>query len=239
MAKKTVKSTKTTSRASPSSDESPTDRKARAKKILAALRKAYPDATCALNHTSALELLVATILSAQCTDERVNIVTADLFKRYKTPADYAGESPAAFQQQIRSTGFFRQKTKSILAACAAIATDHSGRVPQTMDELTRLPGVARKTANVMLGTWFDKNEGICVDTHVGRLARRMGLTWTSRNDKDAVKIESDLMALIPRRSWTFFSHAMIWHGRRICTARKPACDQCVVARWCPAAFGPM
>lgn len=212
------------------------DRKARAKKILAALRKAYPDTDCALNHTSALELLVATILSAQCTDERVNIVTADLFKRYKTAADYAAESPAVFEKLIQSTGFFRNKTKSILAACATIVTEHNGEVPQTMEDLTRLPGVARKTANVILGTWFNKNEGICVDTHVGRLATRMALTWTSRDDKDAAKIEADLMQIIPRGSWTFFGHAMIRHGRRICTARKPDCKGCVVNTWCPSAF---
>jgi len=212
------------------------DRKARAGKILAALRKEYPDATCALNHRNPLELLVATMLSAQCTDERVNAVTADLFKRYRTAADYAGESLAVFQEQIKRTGFYRQKARSVLGACAVIASQHGGQVPQTMEELTALPGVARKTANVVLGTWYGKNEGIVVDTHVGRLATRMGLTWTSWNEKDAAKIEADLMQLIPRPSWTFFGHAMIWHGRRVCTARKPACDRCVVNTLCPSAF---
>jgi len=236
MAKKAVNAKKGASPAAAAKDEPLKDRKDRARKIASALRKAYPDATCALDHSSALELLVATILSAQCTDERVNLVTPGLFKRYKTPADYAAESPAMFQGQIKSTGFFRQKTKSILGACAAIATEHAGQVPQTMEELLRLPGVARKTANVILGTWFGKSEGICVDTHVGRLACRMGLTWTSRDTKDAVKIEADLTQVIARRSWTFFSHTMILHGRRVCAARKPACDACVVSKWCPSAF---
>jgi len=234
-AKRPARKPRSTKRSAAKS-ESLDARKARAIKILAALRKEYPSATCALNHNSALELLVATILSAQCTDERVNIVTADLFKRYRTPADYAGESPAIFQEQIKSTGFFRQKTKSILAACAKIATEYGGNVPETMEELTQLPGVARKTANVVLGTWFKKNEGVVVDTHVGRLATRMGLTWTSRNEKDAVKIEADLMQLIPRDSWTFFAQAMTWHGRRICMARKPACERCTVNKICPSAF---
>jgi len=220
----------------PNKGESLDDRKARAKKILAALRKAYPDAHCALNHNNALELLVATILSAQCTDERVNIVTADLFKRYKTAADYAAESPAAFERQIKSTGFFRQKTRSVLGTCAALVAEHDGRVPQTMDALIRLPGVARKTANVILGTWFVKNEGIVVDTHVGRLAQRMALTWTGKDSKDAVKIEQDLMQVIPRRSWTCFAHGMTWHGRRVCAARKPTCDRCTVTKHCPSAF---
>ncbi len=236
MAKRAVNAKKKASPATTAKDESLKNKKARASKIVSAFRKSYPGATCALNHSSALELLVATILSAQCTDERVNMVTPALFGRYKTPADYAAESPAMFQEQIRSTGFFRQKTKSILGACAAIATEHAGQVPQTMEELLRLPGVARKTANVILGTWFGKSEGICVDTHVGRLACRMGLTWTSRDTKDAVKIEADLMQVITRRSWTFFSHAMILHGRQVCAARKPTCDACVVAKWCPSAF---
>ncbi len=235
-AKKATPRSKPRPRSSTKTRDPAADRKARAKRILAALKKAYPDADCALNHTNALELLVATILSAQCTDERVNIVTADLFKRYKTAADYAGETPAAFESQIRSTGFFRQKTKSILGACADIVAEYGGEVPQTMEALTRLPGVARKTANVVLGTWFGKNEGIVVDTHVGRLASRMALTWTSRDGKDAVKIEADLMQVIPRPQWTFFAHAMTWHGRRVCAARKPACDRCTVSTWCPSAF---
>jgi len=216
--------------------ESLANRTARAGKILDALTRAYPDADCALVHKNALELLVATILSAQCTDERVNIVTAQLFKRYKTAADYAAESPAILQDQIRSTGFFRQKCKSIQAACAIIASEFRGKVPDAMDDLIRLPGVARKTANVVLGTWYKKNEGVVVDTHVGRLSVRMGLTWTARNEKDAVKIEADLMQLVPQASWTFFAHAMTWHGRRVCAARKPACNRCTISPWCPSAF---
>lgn len=219
-----------------SGGESLEDRKARVKKILPALRKVYPKADCALDHTSALELLVATILAAQCTDERVNIVTKDLFAKYKTADDYATAKPETFEAEIRSTGFFRQKTKSIIGACQALVDKHDGQVPDTMDELLALPGVARKTANVILGTWFGKNEGIVVDTHVGRLGHRLGLTWTSRDSKDAPKIESDLMQVIPRKSWTYFAHALVWHGRKVCTARKPDCQVCTLSAWCPSAF---
>ena len=179
---------------------------------------------------------MATILSAQCTDERVNIVTGDLFKRYRTAGDYAAADPGEFEGEIRSTGFFRQKTKSILGACRMLLEGHGGEVPRTMEGLTSLPGVARKTANVVLGTCFGKNDGIAVDTHVGRLAHRLSLTWRSRDDKDAGKIEQDLMELLPRQSWTFVSHALILHGRRVCSARKPDCDSCGLAGLCPTAF---
>ncbi|MFQ6049298.1 MAG: endonuclease III, partial [Phycisphaerae bacterium] len=215
--------------------ESLEQRKQRARRILARLRRLYPGATTALHHRNPLELLVATMLSAQCTDERVNEVTRDLFERYKTARDYAAARPEILQQQIRQTGFFRQKARSIQAACAALARDFGGQVPQTMDELLRLPGVARKTANVILGTCFGKNEGIVVDTHVGRLACRLGLTWTGRNEKDAARIEADLMQLIARKDWTFFGHAMILHGRKVCTARRPNCAGCKLADCCPSA----
>ncbi len=200
------------------------------------LTRLYPDATCALHHRNALELLVATILSAQSTDEGVNKVTPVLFARYPTAVDLAAAPPAEIERIIHSTGFFRQKTRSIQGACKIIAEKHGGEVPATMDELTALPGVARKTANVILGTWFKQNDGIVVDTHVGRLAHRMGLTWTSRDEKDAVRIEQDLMQLLPRKEWTFFGHAMTWHGRRVCSARKPNCAGCAIATSCPSAF---
>jgi len=207
--------------------------KRRAAKILAILKKAYPGATTALEHRNALELLVATMLSAQCTDERVNMVTRDLFKSYKTAADYANADPAELEQQIRTTGFFRQKARAIQAACRQIVEKHNGRVPKTMEQLTALPGVARKTANVVLGTAYGINAGIVVDTHVGRVAVRLGLT-TTKNSKDAARIERDLMELIPQKDWTFFGHAMIWHGRLVCTARKPDCANCKLAKLCPS-----
>jgi len=205
-------------------------------RILAGLKAAYPDADCALRHGSALELLVATILSAQSTDETVNKVTPILFSRYPAVADLAQADPADVERIIHSTGFFRQKTKSIINACKMIVEKFGGQVPQTMDELTQLPGVARKTANVLLGTWFHKNEGVVVDTHIGRLAHRLGLTWTSKDDKDAVKIEQDLMQVIPREEWTYVGHALIWHGRRVCSARKPNCCGCTLSKHCPSAF---
>jgi endonuclease-3 len=211
-------------------------RKARSKKILTGLRKQYPDADCALNYSNALELLIATILSAQCTDERVNIVTADLFKKYKKAADFTKAKPAKLEEEIRSTGFFRQKTKSILGACKLIDENHGGKVPQTMDELTALPGVARKTANVVLGTFFGQNEGFVVDTHVGRLSHRLKLSWRSRDTKDAEKIEKDLMEIVPQKEWTYLGHALIWHGRRVCYARKPDCEACGLQKHCPTAF---
>jgi endonuclease-3 len=203
----------------------------RAREIARRLGSVYPDAHCALHHSSALELLVATILSAQCTDERVNRVTPELFKKYRTAEDYARADPRTLEQEIRSTGFFRNKAKSIRGAAAVLVRDHGGEVPQTMDELLELPGVARKTANVVLGTWFGKAQGVVVDTHVRRLAQRLGLT---RKD-DPPKIEADLMKLLPKEEWILFSHRLIWHGRRICSARIPKCAQCALASCCPSA----
>lgn len=211
------------------------ERKQRAKKILAALRKLYPEADCALRHSEPLQLLMATILSAQSTDETVNKVTPVLFAKYPTAKAIAEAPSADIETIIHSTGFFRQKTKSLQGACRKIVEEFGGRVPETLEELVTLPGVARKTANVVLGTGFGKNEGIVVDTHVGRLATRLGLTPSSKDSKDAVKIESDLMPLFPRESWTFLGHALIWHGRRVCDARKPKCGECTLAKYCPSA----
>ena len=202
----------------------------RVKEIIARLERAYPDATCALHHASALELVVATILSAQCTDVRVNMVTPTLFAKYRTAADYAAADPRVLEREIQSTGFFRNKTKSIIGMAQTLVERHGGAVPDTMEALTELPGVGRKTANVILGTWFKKNEGVVVDTHVQRLSRLMKLT---RHD-DPVKIERDLMALIPRDKWTWWSHTLIQHGRQVCIARRPKCEQCVVNRLCPS-----
>ena len=206
------------------------ERKARAKKIIARLKREYPDAMCALHHKSALELVVATILSAQCTDARVNLVTPHLFAKYRTAADYAAADPKVFEQEIQSTGFFRNKTKSIIGMAQALVERHGGEVPQTMDELTDLPGVGRKTANVILGTWFQKNEGVVVDTHVQRLT---GLLKLRRQD-DPVKIEQELMGIVPREDWTWFSHTLIQHGRQVCIARRPRCADCVLNRLCPS-----
>lgn len=208
------------------------DRKVRARKIIARLKRAYPDATCALHHRSALELVVATILSAQCTDARVNMVTPHLFAKYRTAADYAAADPRVLEQEIQSTGFFRNKTKSIIGMAQALVERLGGAVPQTMDELTALPGVGRKTANVILGTWFRKNEGVVVDTHVHRLTRLLALT---RQD-DPVKIEQELMEIVPRDDWTWFSHTLIQHGRAICVARRPKCPDCVLNRLCPSSL---
>ena len=210
--------------------ETETARRARVRKIIARLEQAYRDATCALRHNSALELLVATILSAQSTDARVNIVTPTLFAKYKTARDFASADPRVLEQEIHSTGFFRNKTRSIVGMAQALVERHGGAVPDTMDQLVELPGVGRKTANVVLGTWFGKNEGIVVDTHVQRLATLLGLT----KEKDPVKIERDLMALVPRDKWTWFSHTLILHGRRVCIARRPKCEMCVVNRLCPS-----
>ena len=210
--------------------ETPVRLRARLKKIIARLEQAYPDATCALDHRNPLELLVATILSAQSTDARVNLVTPALFTKYRTARDYAAADPALFQQEIHSTGFFRNKTKSILGMAHALVERHGGAVPATMEQLVQLPGVGRKTANVVLGTAFGKNEGVVVDTHVQRLSTLLGLT----NEQDPVKIERDLMALVPRAKWTWFSHTLIQHGRRVCIARRPKCAECVVHQWCPS-----
>jgi endonuclease-3 len=198
--------------------------------LLKVLPQVYPGAHCELDFHNPLQLLVATILSAQCTDKRVNMVTPALFKKYRTAKDYADAPQAEFENAIKSTGFYRNKTKSIRAAMRAIAEEHGGKVPDTMEELRELPGVGRKTANVVLGNAFEKNEGIVVDTHVIRLSQRLGLT----KQKDAEKIERDLMKLLPREDWTDWSHWLIWHGRRRCYARKPDCSQCEIFRLCPS-----
>jgi endonuclease-3 len=208
------------------------ERKARARKIIAKLKREYPDATCALHHSSALELAVATILSAQCTDARVNMVTPHLFAKYRTAADYAAADPRVLETEIQSTGFFRNKTKSIIGMAQALVERHGGAVPQTMEELTALPGIGRKTANVILGTWFHKNDGVVVDTHVQRLTRLLGLT----REEDPVKIEQELMAIVPRDDWTWFSHTLILHGRAVCIARRPKCAECVLNRLCPSSL---
>jgi len=210
--------------------ESPQELKARARKIVRRLERAYPGATCALHHTNALELLVATILSAQCTDVRVNKVTPDLFAKYGSARDYASADPRVLEREIQSTGFFRNKTKSIIGMAQALVERHGGNVPDTMDALVALPGVGRKTANVILGTWFGKNEGVVVDTHVQRITRLLKLT---RHD-DPVKIERDLMALVPRPKWSVFSHMLILHGRTVCIARRPRCEVCVLSDLCPS-----
>jgi endonuclease-3 len=202
--------------------------KQRARRINRGLAKLYPDAECALHHNSALQLLVATILSAQCTDVRVNLVTPALFARYRTARDFAQADTTELETAIQSTGFFRAKARSIKAACRTIVEQHGGNVPGTMEELTQLPGVGRKTANVILGEVFDV-PGITVDTHVRRLSRRLGLT----RHEDPVKIERDLMELLPPKDWTMFSHRMIFHGRRVCFARKPNCAGCLLNKDCP------
>ena len=202
----------------------------RVKQLIKAWPKVYPNAHCELNFRNSLELLVATILSAQCTDKRVNMVTPALFEKYRRAKDYANASQAQLENAIKSTGFFRNKSKSIRAAMRAIAEEHNGKVPETMEALRALPGVGRKTANVVLGNAFGKNEGIVVDTHVARLSHRLGLT----KQKDPEKIERDLMKLVPREHWTNWSHWLIWHGRRRCFARKPDCSQCEVFQLCPS-----
>ena len=210
-------------------------RQARAKRILSALGDRYPDATCALRHRSAYELLVATILSAQCTDERVNLVTPNLFSRYPTPGALAAANPGDLEAAIRSTGFFRNKARSLQGMARRVCETYGGEIPATMADLLTLPGVARKTANCVLGTWFCQNDGVVVDTHVGRLALRLGLAPSARDSKDAERIERDLADLIPRDRWTWLSHALIEHGRRICTARAPKCSVCPLAGDCPSA----
>ena len=206
------------------------DKKLRAAEIVKRLRKEYPDAHCALNHSNPFELLIATILSAQCTDVRVNIVTADLFRKYRSPQDYLRVTQEELQTDIHSTGFFRNKAKNIQAACRKIIDDFGGGVPQTMDELLKLGGVARKTANVVLGNAFGIASGIVVDTHVSRLSQRLGLT----KNIAAEKIETDLIRLIPEKYWIDFSHWLIFHGRSICKARTPKCDECVLGDICPS-----
>lgn len=201
----------------------------RARKIYAILEEHYPDARCALTHHDAFELLVATILSAQCTDARVNLVTPSLFARYPGPAEMAKASLEELEGFIRSTGFYHNKAKSLLGSSRKIVEEFKGQVPATMEELLTLPGVARKTANVVLGNAFGKNEGVVVDTHVGRLAIRLGLT----KESDPKKVEQDLIALFPRESWTMLAHLLIFHGRAVCTARKAMCERCPVAALCP------
>jgi endonuclease-3 len=203
----------------------------RVSQIIAGLDQLYPHVTCALTHRSAWELLVATILSAQSTDVRVNMVTPVLFQKYPTVQDFAALEPEQLQPDIYSTGFFRNKAKSVVGAARKVVTDFGGNVPQTMEELLSLPGVARKTANVVLGTWFKKNEGVVVDTHVTRISRRLELT----KQQDARKIEEDLMRIIPRPRWTDFSHEVIWHGRKLCVARSPKCADCALEKLCHAA----
>jgi endonuclease III len=203
--------------------------RARLKKIIAGLRQAYPDAHCELNFSNPLELLVATILSAQCNDKQVNIVTETLFKKYRTAADYAGAAPAAFEQEIKRIGLYRNKAKSITACARKLVERHGGRVPESMAELVELDGVGRKTANVVLGNAFHRNCGIVVDTHVARLSARLGLT----REKTPEKIEQALMKLVPETDWALFSHWLIWHGRRRCFARSPDCPNCEIKKLCP------
>lgn len=203
------------------------DLKKKASAVHRQLKKMYPDAGCSLSHRDPLQLLVATILSAQCTDERVNIVTKDLFKKYKKAEDYAEADIEELQEDIRSTGFFKNKAKNIKACCRAIVDEHGGRVPDNMDDLVKLAGIGRKTANVILGNAYD-TPGVVVDTHVGRIAGRLGLT----SNKDAVKIEYDLMELFPKKSWTKLSHQLIQHGRSLCMARKPKCGECPLLKNC-------
>lgn len=201
----------------------------RATRIHGRLKKLYPGATCALRHQDAFELLMATILSAQCTDDRVNMVTPTLFKEYPNAASLAKAKAIEIEKIIKSTGFYRNKTKSLIGASKVIANKYDGHVPDTMDELLSLPGVARKTANVVLGNAYGKNEGVVVDTHVSRLSQRIGLS----RQKDPKKIEQDLMPLFPRKSWTQLAHLLIFHGRNICNARKPQCADCKIFKDCP------
>jgi endonuclease-3 len=200
--------------------------------IIRRLKRAYPDAKCRLNYTSPFELLVATILSAQCTDDRVNIVTENLFRKYRGPDDYLKVAPRELEKDIQSTGFFRNKTKSIQGTSKMLSEQYGGEVPRTMDELLELPGVARKTANVVLGNAFDIKAGVVVDTHVSRLSHRLGLSQA----KPPEKIEEDLIEIVPKKDWVIFPHLMIAHGRNTCKARNPQCDDCAVEKLCPSSF---
>jgi endonuclease III len=211
--------------------EATPEEKKRVRQIVKLLKKEYPDARCSLNHSNPLELLVATILSAQCTDERVNVVTADLFRKYRTWEDYASAPTPELERDIHSTGFFRNKAKAIQGACRRIGEEHGGRVPDSMEALLELPGVARKTANVVLGNSFGIASGVVVDTHVSRLSERLGLS----SEKSAEKIEQDLTAVVPKADWILFSHLLIAHGRKVCKARGPLCGECVLAKLCPSA----
>ncbi len=211
--------------------ESKVKKRARTDEIRERLKEDYPDACCALVHDNALELLVATILSAQCTDKRVNMVTPALFARFPSAADYAEADLGELEELVRTTGFFRNKAKALKGLGLALITNHEGEVPATMDELSSLPGVGRKTANVVLGNAFGIDEGVVVDTHVNRLSNRLGLT----EQKNPEKIEQDLMMLVPQNEWTLWAHLLILHGRAVCNARRPLCDQCVLVDLCPSA----
>jgi len=206
--------------------------KQRTREIIKRLKREYPDAKCSLNHSNAFELLIATILSAQCTDERVNIVTADLFRKYRKPEDYLQVSPRELEDDIRTTGFFRNKTRSIQGTAKMLTENFGGQVPGTIDELLQLPGVARKTANVVLGNAFDVKSGVVVDTHVTRLSHRLALS----SEKQADRIERDLVKIVPKKDWVIFSHLLIAHGRKVCRARNPTCEQCAVEKLCPSSF---
>ncbi len=208
------------------------DRKKRTRQIIKLLKKEYPDAHCALVHSNAFELLIATILSAQCTDVRVNIVTADLFRKYRQPQDYLKVTQEELEQDIRSTGFFRNKAKNIQAACEKIVENFAGQIPRTMEEILTLNGVARKTANVVLGNAFGIASGVVVDTHVSRLSQRLGLT----DETTPEKIENDLAELVPKNDWIMLPHLLIWHGRAVCQARKPKCAECVLETLCPSSL---
>lgn len=212
--------------------ESIEELKTRTRDVIRRLKRAYPDAKCSLNYSNPFELLVATILSAQCTDERVNLVTADLFRKYRKPEDYLKVSPRELEKDIQSTGFFRNKTKSIQGTSKMLTEQYGGVVPHTMDELLELPGVARKTANVVLGNAFDIKAGVVVDTHVSRLSHRLDFT----QQKTAEKIEQDLIPIVPKKDWVIFPHLMIAHGRKICKARGPLCAECPVEKQCPSSF---
>lgn len=208
------------------------EEKERARKIIKLLKKEYPDAHCTLNHSNPLELLIATILSAQCTDERVNIVTADLFRKYRSADDYLKVPRTELEDDIRTTGFFRNKAKSLQGACKIISEQHGGRVPESIDELLALPGVARKTANVVMGNAFGVASGVVVDTHVSRLSGRLALT----DNEQPEKIERDLIEIVPKKDWVIFSHLLIHHGRKVCKARNPMCHECVIERYCPSSL---
>jgi endonuclease-3 len=212
--------------------ESLEELKKRTRDIIRRLKRTYPGAKCSLNHSNPFELLIATILSAQCTDERVNIVTANLFRKYTKPEDYLKVAPRELEKDIQSTGFFRNKTKSIQGTSRMLTEQYHGEVPHTMDELLELPGVARKTANVVLGNAFDIKAGVVVDTHVTRLSHRLAFT----QQKTAEKIEQDLIPIVPKKDWVIFPHLMIYHGRKICKARNPLCAECTIEKFCPSSY---
>ena len=212
--------------------ESTDELKKRVRDVIRRLKRAYPGAKTSLNHTNPFELLIATILSAQCTDERVNIVTADLFRKYRKPEDYLKVPARELEKDIQSTGFFRNKTKSIQGTSKMLTEEFDGKVPHTMDELLELPGVARKTANVVLGNAFGIKAGVVVDTHVTRLSHRLDFT----QEKTAEKIEQNLIEIVPKKDWVIFPHLMIYHGRKICKARNPLCAECVVEKQCPSSY---